>query len=161
MSAELQSLISEIQATHLSWSYEKVFAAAMERDGQSGTFGRPKADGGARLVAEAATGMDGEIRHPRVARELGKLDHLHQEKESSTALAHADRLAKIHDLMKKNPSLKFDEAFSRICKEENGISNDRPPMAALANDGKRKEKLTLIEGRQCGLLFPLFPENGS
>jgi hypothetical protein len=98
-------------------------------------------------------------RDPRLQQEMGKHAKLEESRQSAAIGDHVDRLARIREMMTKNPKLTFDQCFTVICREESegaapasatqSLTTSRPATAKVdAESGKT----FLVRGIEVGLV---------
>lgn len=160
----MSDLLFEVRAIQksLGCTFESAFARVMASTGRDGkTFGRDPVDKSTTLIAEArAGGLSGQ--HPAIRKELGKHKALEQSRATASVGDTVARLAKIREMMSKNPDLSFDSAFSAICLQE--MSGTATPTSGNPAPGSfslekaqsiGKPAMMLVEGGKASFYVPL------
>jgi hypothetical protein len=149
------SRVKAIQAER-GWNFDRSFQYVMSEDNHTGSFGRDPVDKGAKVIAVATDASlthkppnkkDG--RHPAIIEELSKHWQLEQQRKKWGEVDHANRLAKIRQLMEADPALSFDGAFTQIIQQESVVAPAKAAQTAAHGNGK----LMLIQGSHAGFAF--------
>jgi hypothetical protein len=142
-----------IRSDNPGMSFDAAWQQACSMQRVTGSFGRPTKSSDAVLIAEAS----GLGVHPALKRELNKHGAIEKARTASDTLDHVKRLQRVRELMQRDPSLNWDQAFTQVCKEENAMA---PPLKTSQSVAKGNGKLMLIEGAHYNFFIPLPGVNG-